>query len=383
MYRFVRLSGLSIALLGLGLVAFAQAGSANEAKPAPAAKKNIDIALCLDVSGSMNGLIDSAKAKLWDIVNQLAKVQPTPNLRVALYSYGHDTYDRNKGWVRKDLDLSHDLDMLYQKLFALTINGGTEYVTRVSRDAVIEQAWSKEKDALKLIFVCGNEPANQDPQVSMKQAADDALAKGIIINTIYCGRANDGDAKSWREFAGLAQGRFATIDQNQQVVINTPFDKQLVELGGKMNETYVGYGKGWHAKQTNQAAQDKNAGTAGAAVFAERVVSKNSGLYRCEEWDLVDRCKTDPKFDITKVPAEELPDNLKKLKPEERVKYVKDMTAKRETLQKEVTEINNKRTAYINQEMKRNPNQADQAFFAAIRETLRTQAAAKGITIPE
>src|SRR6266446_5166250 len=134
---------MALALLAVGATAFAE-----DAKPAPAAGKSIDVVICLDVSNSMDGLIASAKTKLWDIVNDLARAKPTPNLRVALYSYGNDGYDAKIGWIRKDLDLTTDLDGLYQKLTALTTNGGTEYVTRVCRDAMVQQQWSKEKDAL-------------------------------------------------------------------------------------------------------------------------------------------------------------------------------------------------------------------------------------------
>src|SRR5262245_4574604 len=127
---------------GFGAIVIALAVWAVGAGLAPAAAepantgKSIDLAICLDVSNSMDGLIGSAKAKLWDIVNDLARIQPTPNLRVALFSYGNDGYDPKVGWVRKDLDLTTDLDAVYQKLFALTTRGGTEYVTRVFRDAV-------------------------------------------------------------------------------------------------------------------------------------------------------------------------------------------------------------------------------------------------------
>ena len=130
--------------------------------PAPAKAKDVDLVLCLDVSNSMDGLIDSAKIKLWDVVNELAKIKPTPNLRVGLYSYGHTQYPRESGWVRKDLDLTTDLDEVYAKLNALKTNGGEEYVARVSKAALSGQTWSKDSGALKLIFVCGNEPANQD-----------------------------------------------------------------------------------------------------------------------------------------------------------------------------------------------------------------------------
>src|SRR4051812_32148471 len=143
------------------------------AAPRPADDaKPIDLVLCLDVSGSMNGLIDSAKVKLWDIVNEMARLKPTPNLRVALYSYGHDTYPAEKGWVRKDVDLTSDLDDVYKVLNGLTINGGTELVARVTRDALRDQKWSTDPGALKLIFVCGNEPANQDREVTLESVAD-------------------------------------------------------------------------------------------------------------------------------------------------------------------------------------------------------------------
>ena len=126
------------------------------AAPAAIAEgKAIDLVLCLDVSGSMNGLIESAKLRLWDIVNELARMKPTPNLRVALYSYGATPYPADKGWVRKELDLTEDLDDVYKMLNALHTGGGEEYVARVSKTALDEQKWSTDKNALRLIFVAG------------------------------------------------------------------------------------------------------------------------------------------------------------------------------------------------------------------------------------
>ncbi|MCI0739224.1 MAG: VWA domain-containing protein [Gemmataceae bacterium] len=381
MNRFTRIAA-NLALV-LGFVIWSAPGtSADAPKPAAEEGRDVDVALCLDVSGSMQGLITSAKNKLWDIVNELAKAKPTPRLRVALYSYGHSTYDAKKGWVRKELDLTTDLDMLYQKLFALTINGGDEYVGRVSRDAVVEQKWSEEKNALKLIFVAGNEPASQDPLVSMKQAAEIAKGKGILINPIYCGGSDDGDASSWRELAGLSGGRFASINQNQQIAINTPVDKDLAKLANELNATYVAYGKSqW--KGANQATQTANSAQFGPANLAARVQAQNSVFYNCEDWDLVDKCKKDAKFDITKVPVDDLSEVMKNMTPEQRVAHVKEMTEKRAKLQKQIDELSVRRNDYIRDEMKRNPNPAAQAFDQALRQTLRIQAEAKGLKIPE
>jgi hypothetical protein len=160
-------------LLGAATLTAVSASVADEPAAKPAAAKHVDMVICLDISGSMEGLVDSARARLWDVVNQLAKVKPAPILRVALYSYGNPEYDQKAGWVRKELDLTTDLDALYQKLFALRINGGDEYVARVSVAAMEQQKWSTDKDALKLIFVAGNEPATQDPLITIEQGQGD------------------------------------------------------------------------------------------------------------------------------------------------------------------------------------------------------------------
>jgi hypothetical protein len=375
----------------LVLAAFVTAGPAPGAAadgPKPAATaKNIDIVICLDISGSMQGLVNSARAKLWDIVNELARIKPAPNLRVALYSYGgtaQNGYDKALGWVRKDLGLTTDLDALYEKLFALKIGGGLEYVTRVCRDAVDQLKWSEDKDALKIIFVCGNEPASQDKVVSLKEAADKAKARGIIINPIYCGNPQHGDARDWIEFAGLTGGRFASIDQNSKAVaIATPMDKQLVELGAKLNGTYLAYGKDGKAKAMNQSAQDANAFRLGAPAAAARVVTKTGALYRAEGWDLVDRLKCDPKFEVGKVAEAELPEAMRKMTPAQRVAHVKAMAAKRAALQKQIDDLNVKRNAHIARELPRHQGDAGRAFDAALRETIRVQASGKGIKIGE
>jgi hypothetical protein len=375
-----RLCTLSLALALL-------ASTASAADKAPTAKPTVDVVLCLDVSSSMNGLIDSAKLKLWDIVNELGKAKPTPDLRVGLYSFGHSTYSAQNGWVRKEADLTTDLDTVYKKLNALTINGGQEYVARVTRDAVVEQKWSTDKKALKLIFVAGNEPATQDPMVTLPQVAKLAIEKDIIVNTIYCGSAASAEARGWSDFAKSAEGRYVSIDQNRAVatVVNTPHDAKLSQLSGELNKTYVSYGRAdvRKDKAENQKAQDANASRSSPSAGASRATSKAGGLYRNADWDLVDRITDDPKFDITKIPEDQLCDELKKLKPEERVKYVQEQLNKRRSIQKEIGELSQKRTEFIQAEIKKNAGKGEKALDEAIRETIRNQANTKGINIPD
>jgi hypothetical protein len=370
-----------IALLALALLC--HPATAQEA----ARPHVVQVAICLDTSSSMDGLIDSAKRRLWDVVNDLARAKPAPDLRVALYTYGNNAYDPATGWVRQELDLTTDLDRVSEKLSSMRatkVPGGDEYVARVCRDAIERLAWSADARTLKVIFVCGNESAEQDPQLKLKAVAESAVRKGIIINTIYCGGPSDPDAPGWREFARLGEGRFAAIDQNRgTVAIASPQDKELAELSVKLNATYCFVGKDGKALAQNQVQQDDNALRLGVETAASRAMSKAGGLYRFGALDLVERLQRDAKFDVKKLPAEQLPEELRKMTPEDREKHLKKLAAQREQIQKQINELAAKRETYIRDELKKKPSAADKAFDTAVRGALREQAKAKGIDIPK
>ncbi len=295
---------LTSCLLAATLWGALWAPDAATARP-PAGKKTgqIELAICLDTSNSMDGLIGSAKQQLWDIVNELAKAEPAPTLRVALYSFGNDDYAAKRGWVRKEMEFSTDLDGLSERLFGLKTRGGTEYVGRVSRDALADLTWTPGSDVLKLVFVCGNEGADQDPDVSLKDIAKSARSHEAIVNTLYCGNADDQDAASWRQLSALAGGRFSVIDQERgQVSIPTPYDKPLAELGQKLNDTFLFYGKEGGKKQANQVAQDANAAKLSPGAAAARAQSKAGAIYRRAQDDLVERAAKDSQFDVNSLP---------------------------------------------------------------------------------
>ena len=367
---------------------FAVVFSAQVATAAPTEKpKDVDLVICLDVSGSMNGLIDSAKVKLWDIVNELAKVKPTPNLRVGLYSYGHDTYPAANGWVRKDLDLTNDLDEVYAKLNALTINGGEEYVARVSQAALKEQKWAVAPNALRLIFVCGNEPADQDKAVKLADVASLAKSQGVIINTIFCGPAQHVDAAGWRDFSIQTSGSYANIDQNQAKNdlasnIKSPFDEKLLKLNGDLNKTYVAYGEKGKASAEKQVAQDTAAAANAPGAALGRAESKANPLYTNSTWDLIDRMK-DAKFDLATIKDEDLPECLKTLKPEERMPYLKKKADERTAIQKEINDLSGNRGKFIDDERKKLPKTTgEKSLDDALKGMIREQAKAKGFEVP-
>jgi hypothetical protein len=376
--RVVGLSVFALTLAGLFLAGTAVSQAQDKQEPKkPAPKPAVDLVICLDTSNSMDGLIESVKTKLWDIVNELGKAKPQPHLRIALYAYGTPAYGRETGYVKKVLDFTDDLDMVYQKLFGLRTHGGDEYVARVTKAALDQQQWSKDPKALRMIFVCGNEPATQDPLIKLETVAAQAVRQNVIINTIYCTwqGTNAAEIEGWRKFAALSEGRFLSIDQNRgAVAINTPVDKKLNDLGQQLNGTYVWYGHAGEAKALNQAAQDQNAAKLGAGVQASRVSSKGGNFYRQADADLVDRVLAEPKFDIKTVAEKELPANLQKMKPAERVKYIEDQKNKRQTIQKEIADLTKQRNEFIRQHNQKNQNQAQRAFDDAVRGILRVQA---------
>ncbi len=383
--------------LALGGPAPAPAQEPRPIRPA-AAPKAIDLVLCLDVSNSMDGLIDSAKIKLWDIVNEMARLRPTPDLRVALYSYGHTAYAPETGWVKKELDLTADLDDVYKALNGLRTKGGTELVARVSKAALVEQPWSRSPGALKLLFVCGNEGVDQDRQVTLDEAADLAKGRGVIVNTVYCGRSGTVEAGGWAMFADKCAGKALVIDQNRAVVATVPkteFDDQILKLGDDLGKTYLAYGKEGKDRFANQKAQDENAlkaapaapgGLGGGAPQAAlaRAASKAGELYRNERWDLIDRMKQDKAFDLSKVPEAELPEELCKLPPGERAAFVQKKADERAALQKRIADLTAQRQRKLDEERAKGPrNPADQALDEAVKGVVRDQARAAGFEVAD
>ena len=342
----------------------------------------IDLVLCLDTSNSMDDLIESAKLQLWTVVNTLAKADPAPKLRIALFSYGNDSISAENGWVRKELDFTDQLDQVYEKLFTLKTNGGTEYVARVTR-AALQEPWREGDDkVLRLIFVAGNEPANQDPTFTLESVLGEAKARKIFVNPILCNSNNPDDAVTWNQVAKLGGGRYASIDPSEQVAYVTPFDVRLIELSEKLNKTYYFYGtlETQSYFSSNQAAQDSNALSLNSAVAAERAVSKSSALYT-NKGDLVEFYQTNREAALA-TKEEELPEELKGKTKEEQEKLIQQKAKEREEIQKEILELNQQRLANIEEQKAAQSQSGEKSLDSALIQILREQASTQGITIP-
>ncbi|MHC4247724.1 MAG: vWA domain-containing protein [Planctomycetota bacterium] len=363
------------ALGAAGVVACLVLGAA---RPARAERRPVDLAICLDTSGSMSGLINSARQKLWQIVNELAEAKPTPHLRVALITYGSPAYGSDTGWVKVQLDLTDDLDLVYERLMALRTSGGTEYVARAVTAALDSLSWDQDQ-GLKVVFVAGNESADQDPEIPNKRSCARAGRAGVIVNAIYCGSESDSQSEGYRHVASLGGGRFAAIDHDRgTVTISTPYDRELMTLSRELNSTYIAYGAKRRESAARQKEQDRNAESLSPSVAAQRAGAKSSALYRNEGWDLVD-AKAEGR-DISEIPEEELPEEMREMSPEEREEHVSKLAERRDGIKARIKQLTEKRNAYVKAEMEKNCRTEEGAFDYAVRAAARAQAEASGFS---
>lgn len=341
-------------------------------------KPRIQIAILLDTSNSMDGLIDQAKTQLWRVVNEFATAKrdgKAPELQVALYEYGNTSIPAETGYVRMVLPLSTDLDKVSEQLFALRTNGGDEYCGQVIQRAARDLAWSGSNADFKAVFIAGNEPFTQGG-INYQTACRDAIAKGIIVNTIFCGGSDEGINTKWKDGADLADGRYMNIDQNAVAVhVDAPQDKRIAELGTELNRTYIGYGAAGEAGKQRQAEQDVNAAAAAPSANTQRQLAKASALYTNEAWDLVDAAKAGKKVEEMK--ADDLPAEMKNMSAEQKKAYVEGKAKEREKLQGEMKKLNAEREKYVAEEMKKRAASGQNTLDAAIVQAVREEAAKK------
>lgn len=371
---------LSTMLLAFSLAAFCNTKATNDGMNRGT---KIQVAILLDTSSSMDGLIDQAKSRLWNIVNTLTTLKyngRSPEIEIALYEYGNDNLRRSDGYIRQVTPLTTNLDLISEKLFALTTYGGEEFCGTVISKAVEMLNWGSNPSDMKLIYIAGNEPFTQG-NISYRTAIDRALAKSIYVNTIHCGSVNEGVEGKWRDGAERGKGKFFNINHNAKIrYYDTPYDDRISACNDRLNRTYISYGASGYAHAENQKAQDVNALGMSKSNFAERAVSKSKKVYNNSSWDLVDKVKEDRNA-LNDIKQSELPKDLQNKSKAEVQKLIAEKEAERTSIQKEITELAKKRQEYIDEQSKKDSNNTGDDLGKAINELIVAFANIKGYTI--
>lgn len=374
-FRYVTFVATTAAVVGFGFPAH------GHTKPRPY-RPVVQLALLLDTSNSMDGLIDQARSRLWQVVNDLAESRcdgERPRLEVALYEYGNNGLAPTNGYIRQVCSFTDDLDLISASLFSLRTNGGNEYCGMVIDRALSGLAWSHHRSDLQMIFIAGNEPFTQGP-VDFRPVVRRAAARGITVNTIFCGPEHEGIVTHWRDGAVFAGGSYATINQDKVIPhIAAPQDDDLRRLNERLNSTYLAYGDIGRERAEMQRRQDANAMASSPTSIATRVASKASSLYTNSSWDLVDAVK-EGEVDLDEVKKEDLPEQLQGLSEAEQKSKLEKVAKDRLEIQIKIKELSEQREQYVAAERQKLADSDGTALDEAIRKSVREQAEKKNYT---
>ena len=354
--------------------------STQPAKPiAEAAKRCIEVCFVLDTTGSMGGLIEGAKQKIWSIANEMVGAKPTPELRLGLVAYR----DRGDAYVTKTFDLTNDIDAVYGQLRSFRAEGGgdePESVNEALQDAVRKMTWSQDRRVLKIIFLVGDAPPHMDYADGPKypQVCQEAVKRDILINAVQCGDIPR-TTPFWKEIAQLSEGCFAAIAQSgNMVTMATPMDSELAELNRKVGMTLVAYGK----EPARRAVANKQlaAEAAPASVAADRLTfNARSGVVVQGGGELLDSLNNG-KVKLESVEKDQLPPELQQLDKDALKAELGKKQKERTELQARIQKLAQEREQYIGAERKRQAEQnKGDSFDEQVAASIRAEAARKGI----
>jgi len=342
-------------------------------------RPEIDVCFVLDTTGSMSGLIEGAKAKIWSIANQMIAAEPTPAIRIGLIGYR----DRGDEYVTRVFDLSDDIDAVYANLSRFHADGGgdtPESVNQALREAVQTMSWNSRRDVLKIIFLVGDCPPHMDyrDDVPYPETCQAAVKKDLIINTVQCGSHSE-TVPIWQEISRLSEGSYVAIGQTGDMqVVATPMDARIAELNAELGTTLVPYGD--ETSREIVRAKQVASEAAPAAAAADRLAfNAKTGKAVQGGGDLVDDVAGGT-VKLGEVKKDELPASLRDKSEAELKGYVEQQSAKRRQIQGQINDLLKQRQDYVAAETKKLAGTTKGSFDAKVTEILQEQAARKGIT---
>ncbi len=382
---------LRSALLSALLTLLTAPHAARAATPlAMANTPTLEMVFVLDTTGSMGGLLDGAKQKIWSIVNSVQQSAHPPRVRVGLVAYR----DHGDQYVTRVTPLTSDLDKIYTVLMTYKAEGGgdtPEDVRQALSDGVRKGGWSaRSPHTAQVLFLVGDAPPHDDyvQEPDTLTTAAQAAKRGIVINAIECGSAEDTRA-AWQKIATHAEGAFFAIEENGGVQVTpTPYDKPLAKLGSALGQTYTAYGGGGFAEgaasyqrhNARRQAYDESAVTAAAPApaAADRALNKalNSEAYA---GDLMQSLENGS-VKLKDVKPADLPIAMQKMTPEARAQEITRRLAERKAMRVQILALSRRRDTFLAAAAKKKSGKAP-AFDAAVTAALRKQTASQGIRL--
>ncbi len=346
-------------------------------------KPKVEAVFVLDTTGSMSGLIQAAKEKIWSIAATMAQADPTPEIRIGLVAYR----DRGDAYVTKVVDLSSDLDSVYATLMDFRADGGgdgPESVNQALDEALNKVSWSQGQQAYQVIFLVGDAPAHMDYQDDVKYPVTLARAKqrGIVVNAIQSGR-NASTTGMWQQIASLGSGDFFQVEQSgNAVAVTTPFDSEMAELSARLDDTRLYYGSAEKKaeKRKKVAASEKLHALSSVESRARRAAfnsSKSGEANLLGDGELVDDVASG-RVDISAIEEAHLPEPMQAMAPDEREAVIEEKAQQRKELQQKIKVLAERRSSYLRKQVEAGGGAVD-SLDEKIYSAVRAQALGKGL----
>jgi len=260
--------------------------------PSPSAPP-IDIVLLIDISGSTGGILTTVRDKFWELQNEMSRLNPTANYRLGIVCMGRPSFRKENNYISVISDLTKDIDAAAYPFFKIKdITAPGNYHLGHALDVTINQiSWSKDPNALKVIFAIGNGRAFSGPGCT--KAIKQANELGIIIHGLYfMAYDNKTEQQEWRDLATACGGKYYPIELREpKIVFEKTYDNDLLlEACRMINSTYVPYGAVGVKRLDAQESLDEDAELQGENPFEARTFFKATALYQGNNasWDLVD-----------------------------------------------------------------------------------------------
>ncbi len=374
MKHLMRTALLSATVLSTALSAAAPSFAGRAFAP----PQNVDVAFVLDTTGSMSGLIEGAKQKIWSIANDIAETQKGQqgNIRFALIGYR----DRGDAYITKTFDLTDDLSGIYGHLLEFQAQGGgdrPESVNQALKESIDDLHWSSDRRSLRMVFLVGDAPPHMDYQDDTPYAITlrNGRARNIIVNTVQAGR-DPNTAKIWHEIADLGEGEYLAIPQNGGMrQVQSPYDEQIEQMQHAMNGTVRSYGS---AQKQEMIREKRSVALAAAAPVASDMASyryKKGKLNQVVTGgnELVEDYE-DGKVSLDALKLEELPEEFKGLSKDEQKTRLDALVAQRQDINTRMAALVKKRDEFLKEDAEKRATEApDDAFDVQVRATIRKQ----------
>jgi von Willebrand factor type A domain len=341
-------------------------------------KPVVEVAFVLDTTGSMGPLIEGAKRKIWSIATAIVDANPDAEIRMGLVAYR----DIGDEYVTKTFDLTTDIQDLYANLLELKARGGGDWPESVNEAldvAVTKLSWTQGEEICRIMFLVGDAPPHMDYAQDTKypEVLRKARERDILVNAVQAGGARDTE-RVWRTIAQLGGGRYIPIPQDggHLVVIETPYDTDIIELQNKINGTVIPYGpreqRGDVERKTRQAAAAPAPVAAEMSGYLARNAAKSAGAAITGAGDLVADVKAG-RQKLDEVKKDELPDRLRGMNEDERRAFIDTQMAERKAFNDRMAALVKQRDRYVHEQAAKAPKPAADSFDRAVAETLKAQ----------